>query len=384
MGKIKICYVIVNCKITGPMNQTLNIIKNLDSKKFEVSFITLFDEEENNSMIEEYKKVIKNHTCLNLNKIQSILYGKRILKKKLEKIKPDVIHALGMPPYRLSLAYKNAKHLVTLRNYMFEDYPSYYNKIIGPILAFLDMNLIKRLYKKGKTFVTCSRSLSAIYEEKENIKLQFIRNGVDTSKYIEKNYNEVNSLRENLSIPKDKIVFIYTGPFIERKDQESAIKGIINSKVNDKVVLVLCGDGTNYDYLVGKYRENKNIIFTGKVKNVSEYLRASDIYLSVSKSEGMPNSVLEAMATGIGVVLSNIPQHLELFEISEQIGLNYQLGDTKELSEAIEKIISLDYKNMGQLCKRIVDKHLTSAVMSRHYQELYEKLSREGDKNETK
>lgn len=134
------------------MNQTLNIIKNLDSNKYDVSFITLFEEEENNSMIDDYLKVCSTNYCLKLNKLSSILYGKITLKKILNIIKPDIIHALGMPPYRLSLYYKNSKHLVTLRNYAYDDYPTYYNRIIGPILAFMDINLIKRQIKKRKNF----------------------------------------------------------------------------------------------------------------------------------------------------------------------------------------------------------------------------------------
>lgn len=193
MRKIKICYIIVNCKVTGPMNQTLNIIKNLDSNRYDVSVITLFDEETNNTMLKEYKKIVKDCYCLHLTRVSSLVIGKFSLNKKLKEIQPDIIHALGMPPYRLSLMYRKAKHLVTLRNYAYEDYPSYYNKFIGPVLAWMDVHLIKKLYKKNEFFITCSNSLSKIYEEKENIKLEFIRNGVDISRYPVKKENEIRS-----------------------------------------------------------------------------------------------------------------------------------------------------------------------------------------------
>lgn len=193
MKKIKICYVIVNCKVTGPMNQTLNIIKNLDSNIYDVSVITLFEEETNNTMLSKYKKIVKDCYCLHLTRTSSLIIGKFVLNKKLKEIQPDIIHALGMPPYRLSLIYKKAKHLVTLRNYAYEDYPSYYNEFIGPVLAWMDVHLIKKLYKKNEFFITCSNSLSKIYEEKENIKLEFIRNGVDTSRFPMKRENEIRS-----------------------------------------------------------------------------------------------------------------------------------------------------------------------------------------------
>lgn len=377
MEKIKICYVIVNCKITGPMNQTLNIIKNLDLDKFEVSFITLFDEEKDNSMIEQYSKIIRRHICLHLNKISSLIIGKKKVKRALQEIKPDIVHALGMPPYRLSLAYKNCKHLITLRNYAYEDYPSYYNKLIGPILAFFDINLIKKLKKDGKTFITCSKSLSDIYLEREKIALPYIQNGVDTSKFEKKNKNSYNRMREKLNIEEEAVVFIYTGPFIERKDQEFAIRGFVNANIPKKY-LILCGDGDKFNELKQKYQKHSNIIFTGKVKNVNDYLMASDIYISTSKSEGMPNSVLEAMATGLPVILSDIPQHLELFDITSNIGYYYKVGDIQDLKYKIEKMDTQSQYKFGEESFNCIKDNLTSTIMSEKYQKLYMRLDGRG------
>lgn len=374
MKKIKICYVIVNCKISGPMNQTLNIIKNLDYDKYDISFITLFEEEKNNSMINEYLNVCSQHYCLKLNKFSSILFGKYVLKERLKTINPDIIHALGMPPYRLALSYKNAKHLVTLRNYMYEDYPTYYNKILGPILAFMDMNLIKRKNKQGKKFVTCSKSLSKIYLDKENLKFDYIQNGVDISKYEKGKEEEKEELRNKLNLPKDGLIAIYTAPFIGRKDQETAIKGILSCK-DENMYLVLCGDGAMYRELYDKYNKYHNIIFTGKVKNVSEYLRSADFYLSTSQSEGMPNSVLEAMASGIGVLLSNIPQHMELFDINNNIGEYFELGNEDDLKSKIKLMMKKDFKYIGDESYKMIINNLTSKIMSEKYQIFYEKLA---------
>ena len=91
MNTYKIVYLITNCKKTGPMNQTLNIIRNLDKDKFTPIIITIFPECENNSMIDSYKEICKEVYCLNMNKFSSILYGRKKLKVLLEEIKPDLI-----------------------------------------------------------------------------------------------------------------------------------------------------------------------------------------------------------------------------------------------------------------------------------------------------
>ncbi len=102
-------------------------------------------------------------------------------------------------------------------------------------------------------------------------------------------------------------------------------------------MLYILGDGINRDNLMKKYCNASNVIFTGSVSNVEEYLAASDVYISTSKSEGLPNGVLEAMAVGLPVLLSDIPQHKEIFEVDENIGVLYKLGNLTSLIDSIRK-----------------------------------------------
>ena len=56
MKKIRICFVETNCKKNGPIKQTLNIIRYMDRNIFEPILLTLWEEEQSNSMISDYKK----------------------------------------------------------------------------------------------------------------------------------------------------------------------------------------------------------------------------------------------------------------------------------------------------------------------------------------
>lgn len=381
MAKIKICYVIVNCKIAGPMNQTLNIIRNLDKKVFDAAFVTLFDEVAGNSMIESYKKECCFLGCLGLSKVNSLIIGSSKLKKVLEDYKPDIVHSVGMPAYRMALSYKKAKPLVTMRNYMYEDYPSHYNKVIGTPLAFLDMNLLNRQIKKGEHFVCCSKSLSDIYFEKQNLSLPYIRNGVEIQKYPLKDMQNTNNIRKKLGLPLDGKIIIYTGTFSERKNQEEAMVGFINSNSYNDNYLLFCGDRNNYEELKEKYKNYPHIIFAGRVSNISEYLQASDLYISTSKSEGMPNGVLEAMASGLGVLLSDIPQHIEVMNVGEGYGKIYKLGNVRELSDKIDAMIMDDICKMGKVSHSVCMDNFTAMAMSNNYQHLYKDMYEEKLRN---
>lgn len=57
MSKIKVTFVETNCKKNGPIKQTLNIIRNMDKEVFEPSLVTVWPEDADNSMIDEYKKL---------------------------------------------------------------------------------------------------------------------------------------------------------------------------------------------------------------------------------------------------------------------------------------------------------------------------------------
>lgn len=373
-GKYKIVYVITNCKNSGPMNQTLNIIKNLDRNIFQPIVVTLFQEDLGNSVVQRYLNVVPEFYCLNMSKVDSIIEGKKKLAEFLKDIKPDLIQGLGMPPYTMSLGYKEAVHLVTLRNYCYQDYPDKYGKHLGNVLAHKDMHLIAMQIKRGETFITCSESLSKIYKEKHGMEFGFIRNGVDIEQYQYAEPDKKTEMKQRLGLPLDKIIVAYSGQFIERKDQEFAIEGILSSKSAEKVYMILMGDGPKFKQIRETYSENSQLLFTGNINNVSEYLQASDIYVSASKSEGMPNGVLEAMATGLPVLLSDIPQHMEVLEINNKYGMSYHLGDRADFIEKFDALMEKDLVCMGSEAYKTANNEFSASIMSQRYQELYLKL----------
>ena len=200
MSKIKVTFVETNCKKNGPIKQTLNIIRNMDKEVFEPSLVTVWPEDADNSMIDEYKKLGIPVLSANMSKKKSVLFGKKAVGQLLEQLQPDIVQGVGMPPYRMTLGYKRAIHFVTLRNYCYEDYPDYYGKIPGTVMAFLDLNLIKKRMAAGEPFVTCSESLTKMYRSRQNMEIPYIRNGVDVSQYTKRNCDEIDDVRRKADL----------------------------------------------------------------------------------------------------------------------------------------------------------------------------------------
>lgn len=380
MDKIRITFVETNCKKNGPIKQTLNIIRFMDRNVFEPSLVTLWPEDTENSMIDDYKKLDIPVLSAKLTKKKSILIGNLEVRKLLKQLKPDIVQGVGMPPYRMTLGYKEAIHFVTLRNYCYEDYPDYYGKMVGTLMAFLDINLIKKRMELGEPFVTCSKSLTKIYKSRQNMEIPYIRNGVDVNQYIKRDIAKSSDIRKNLNLPLDKTIYVYSGGFIERKNQIEAITAFLKMKKNDAAVLLLLGDGTNFESLKNEFSKHQNILFRGKVSNVNEYLHASDVYLATSKSEGLPNGVLEAMACGLPLLLSDIPQHMEVLETDYECGHSYRLSNVEQLSTLMDQMLEEDLIWKGERSYNAVLKNFTAEGMSKRYQNLYLNLMNKGKK----
>lgn len=125
-------------------------------------------------------------------------------------------------------------------------------------------------------------------------KIHYIPNGVDTRRFrpLDK-----ETCRARLGLPIDEKIVIFVGHFIERKGPVQVLKAI--RKVGVKGVFI--GDGVLHD-------TGKDILFSGSVVNdeLQYWLNAADVFVLPSAAEGMSNAILEAMACGLPLVVSDL------------------------------------------------------------------------------
>lgn len=356
-------YVVSDLKRVGPSNQTLNIIKNL-SNKDKCLVITLFKEPED-SMIDVYRKNSIDIYMMNLNRITFALNGSIKLRKLIKKFNVKIVHSYGVKPdYICQKAVKRtqAKHIITLRNYPKEDILTRMGFVKGRIALYSHL----RVLKKAKYIVACSKTIeNKMKNDYPKMNIVAIQNGVDTDKYKKVTREEKNEIRKKYKFETNKKIFISTSSFIPRKRIEETIKTFEVCNIENKF-LILLGTGSEFEEIYKKYSNNKEICFVGKTDKVNEYLKMSDIFLSSSESEGLPNGVIEAIASGLPVILSNIPQHLEVLEEIPFSGISYELGNIEDFCEKIEKNVC--YENSKS---DIMNSNLSMKSMSKKYEEFY-------------
>lgn len=141
-----------------------------------------------------------------------------------------------------------------------------------------------------------------------NREFTIIPNGRDIKKY-EYNAQRRIDYRNKLKIPRDAFVLGHVGRFNVQKNHEYLVRIFEELYKNDSnTYLVLVGTGEKIDEikdLVKKSMIKDNVIFTGVVDNVADYLSVFDVMLLPSLYEGLPMVVIEWQIAGLPCIVSD-------------------------------------------------------------------------------
>lgn len=199
------------------------------------------------------------------------------------------------------------------------------------------------------------------FEQIEQIKrlgykdnLLTVPNGVDTDLFKPR---DKNTARKKLNLPKDKKIVLFVGWFIERKGAIYLLK--VAKELKD-ILFVFVGEGPELEKYKRFTSSNnmENILFTGP-KNPDEipyYMNAADIFVLPSLSEGRPNVVPEAMASGLPVIATKVNGTPEFIDNNKD-GVLIDPKSTSSIISSIGKLI-----NDNKFYKRIKSKSRKSII----------------------
>jgi len=167
--------------------------------------------------------------------------------------------------------------------------------------------------------------------------------------------------------PSNIFKFVMVARFSEQKDHKTLFKALSELPKNIAWELDLIGGGPleieTRELAISLGLEDK-IHFLGQVENVSEKLFNYDLFLLVSKWEGFPRSILEAMRTGLPVIASDVGGVSEAL-VDQKGGILVPRGDSSELKNAIVYLtaeINI-MKSMGEFNKQRFNENFTFDVM---------------------
>jgi glycosyltransferase involved in cell wall biosynthesis len=237
------------------------------------------------------------------------------------------------------------------------DSNNFTNKVLAKMLRFSFRNATKvRSLNKKMTEMLKARRVEA--------NIVVIPNRVDFSIF--------NMPKKDYNLNKP-IKLISVGRFVWEKGYENAIKATINLSKKYDIVLTLIGGGPLHDEYIRLSQESNCINLIGRLQQeeLVPMLNSSDIYIQPSLSEGMPRTIIEAMAMKLPVIASDVGAISGV--ITDRVnGMLIESGNIKALEDAIETLI-----NDHELREKISIKGYNEVKNKYEWNEVFDKYRHE-------
>ena len=305
--------------------------------------------------------------------IKSLVKGFILLCKTIRSNNPAIVHTfLPLSNFIGSLAglISKARYTITSRR------------------GLIKLNYLKkrwRLFDKISNFLSDKIIVNteAIIDEMINVddvdldKVICIRNGINLNKFNIKNYRR-NDMRSKLALSSCDFAWAKVANFSSIKGHKDLINAFkdIHIKYNSKLFLIGKDNGTLKelkDLVITKGLENK-IIFLGFREDIPEILLAMDGYICASHTEGFSNAILEAMASGLPIIATNVGGNSEIIKHKKN-GLLIKSKDQNAIASTMIKIMkdSTLSQKISEDAKKTVNEKYNTEKMVKSYIDVYEK-----------
>lgn len=200
------------------------------------------------------------------------------------------------------------------------------------------------LYGQASAFVPASPALeSTCMKAGWQERTRLIPFGVDADEFRPPTCaEEKHSLRSMLGLPPEATIWVSVGSVIPRKGTRLLVEAFCRVCARrDDVRLVIAGPQPDAVYLDSVVQVIKSggvgerISLRGRVEQIPELLRAADGFVLTSENEGLPNVLLEALATGLPVAATDIPGIVSAVLTQGVDGVIARPGDVNGLAEAV-------------------------------------------------
>ncbi len=209
--------------------------------------------------------------------------------------------------------------------------------------------------------------------------LLLFKNGVDTGKYAPLLYNEKIKAKTKFNFD-GKLVFLFVG----RLSPEKRIMEFIEvwseltgeTGFTDKAVLHIVGPGPLENEIkesIKKLGIESSVIMAGKQYELKDYYAAADIFVLPSiSSEGLSNSMLEAMSCGLAIMASKVGGAKEAVEENVN-GFLFDQFNIKDIKKIIMKFIETDKLalEMGEKSREITVKRYSVSKVTDELLKIY-------------
>lgn len=266
-------------------------------------------------------------------------------------------HSCGVPAGIFKLFFPKVKYLLTLQEGDPPEHIERLAKLFGPLSFWFFQNAFRRadIVQSISTFL----NNWAIKMGNRNFKV-VIPNAVDVKQFTRQISNsETDEVRKKLNKKDGEIWLITTSRLVHKNGVDDVVKAVKN--LDTKYHFAILGIGPeeeNYRKLTKELGVEERVHFVGQVNHpqMAVYLKACDIFIRPSRSEGMGNSFVEAMAMKMPVIATQEGGLSDfIFEdVQKQTAWVCEKDNPESIVNAVKRIENLKTNQQGK-CNEILE-----------------------------
>lgn len=212
--------------------------------------------------------------------------------------------------------------------------------------------------------------------------IHHIPNGVDTARFGGVPPANVPALRRGIDLPTDQPIALYVGVLDQRKNiQWLAEQWVASDAFGTGALLVAVGPQSRDDpqgVLRARLAElahahPQRFVLHDFHADVIPYYRCADLLVLPSFKEGLPNVVLEAMASALPCVAARASGSRELI-VDGETGFTYAPDDVAGLAASVRHCLSPAGVGMGAKARRLAEERYSIGAIADRYEAVYEQL----------
>jgi glycosyltransferase involved in cell wall biosynthesis len=245
---------------------------------------------------------------------------------------------------------------------------------LGKASAALKARLRRAVERKVvKHYVAAGAQVAAFHADLVDAPITIANNGVDVSRFTPVTADSRRRGRSALGIGHDVRLLVCVGRLAPGKGQDELVRLLASVP---GAVLLLIGDGGERTALSRQAEAlgvSDRVILAGEREDVSLLLRAADLFVLASVSEGLPISVLEAMACEIPVVAYDLPGLRDVITDGRD-GCLVTLGDREALASVIRDLLEDESSRatLGNAARETVMARFDARHMARDAEAAYD------------
>jgi len=365
----KVMHVLQYFNVAGAENVVKNLVLNMDPSLFDSEIAVL-----NETGINGIEMLKLGYAVHGLNWTSENISGPKLtvkLRSLLDRRKVDLIHAHNFTPWLFSCfakAFSETKLCVTIHGFI-HGVEKLSKRIQLLILSFLTDQIILVSDILPNQF----RSISKLLVKKTRV----ISNGINLTPF--RSDLRTDYLRTNMGVQKDDFVLATVGRLYRVKNLEMQIRLVRYLKTyipNIKLVIAarILPYAETLRSLAEQLEVSERIVFLGLRKDVPDLLRASDIFLLTSYTEGASLAILEAMAAGLPVIASDVGGNGRLIDHGKN-GLLFDVNDLECLANHVLDLYKHPFNRqlLGTAAKSKARNYSVESMV-RGYEMVYERI----------